>query len=325
VAAVTRRAANRFVDAGAITRAIHGDGATANLFLLGVAVQAGAVPVTPDAVEAAIDLNGVAVEANLASFRWGRTWVVDPDVVAAAAGTGGTTAPGASGTPPVEVQVGSLPARLDGQVGSLPVDDATQDLVRLLAADLVAYQDEAYAARYLVTVVAAAEAEHLVAPSSCALTEAVARGLHKLMAYKDEYEVARLLLSAEAQEAAEAVGGKGATVRWRLHPPMLRALGWSSKISVPASVGRPAMRLLERGKRLRGTPYDPFGRAEVRRVERALVTEYREAVTRLVGGLSAENLAEAVDMARLALEVRGYEDLKLERAAAVRERLRRLS
>ena len=319
VATATKGEHNRIVDAGAITRGLHGDGATANLFLLGVAVQAGAVPVATEALEAAIDLNGVAVEANVASFRWGRRWVVDPASVEAAAGIGGATAPAAV------VEVEALPPALATRVvDGLGDRGDLAELVRLLTADLVAYQDAAYAERYLSLVLDVSEAEQSAVPGSLELTEAVARGLHKLMAYKDEYEVARLLLAPEAAAAAERVAGPGATVRWRLHPPMLRALGFDDKITVPASVGGPLMKLLMRGKRFRGTALDPFGRAEVRRVERALIGEYTRALTSLVAGLRADNLDEAVAVAELALEVRGYEDIKLARAAEVREKLRSL-
>ncbi|MCP4227665.1 MAG: indolepyruvate ferredoxin oxidoreductase family protein [Actinomycetia bacterium] len=315
---VTRVEHNRYVDAGAITKGIHGDGATANLFLLGVAVQAGAVPVAPEAVESAIDLNGVAVETNLASFRWGRTWVVDEAAVVSTAGL-----EAGSGPALFQVHVGQLPSKLEAMVTALDVDDETKARIRMLGADLVDYQNKAYATRFLAVVAATATAEAEVKPGSSDLTEAVATGLHKLMAYKDEYEVARLLLSPEATTAAEAVGGAGADVHWRLHPALLRALGISRKLSIPASTGRPLMKTLTRAKRLRGTSLDPFGRAEVRRVERALVEEYTEAMSLLVSDLGADTFDEAVATARLAQEVRGYETIKLERAAFVRERLRR--
>jgi indolepyruvate ferredoxin oxidoreductase len=312
---------NRYVDAGAMTRGLHGDASTANIFLLGVAVQAGCLPISAAAVEQAIDLNGVAVEANVASFRWGRRWVVDPAAVTGAAGLDRAV----SASTVTGVHVGPLPDRLGSRIeelgDELGAGPAVVDLMKLLAADLVGYQDAGYASRFLDDVALAARAERRVKPGSTELTEAVARGLHKLLAYKDEYEVARLLIGPEARAAAESVGGRGAKVRWRLHPPMLRALGMSGKIALPAAVATPAMRVLAAGKRLRGTPLDPFGRAEVRRVERALAGEYTAAVRKLLDGLSLDSFDRAVATANLALEVRGYEHLKLERAAGVRARL----
>ena len=153
------------------------------------------------------------------------------------------------------------------------------------------------------------------------LTEAVARFGHKLMAYKDEYEVARLLLLPEMQAAYEEVGGATTTVTWRLHPPMLRALGLDRKIEMGPRY-RPVMKALRRGKRLRGTVADPFRWATVRRVERAMIPEYEKAVTALADRLSAANLAEAVAIASLPDQVRGYEDIKLPRAEAYRAELK---
>lgn len=319
VAASTRAESNRFVDAAAITRGLFGDAATSNIFLLGVTLQTGLLPISADAMERAIDLNGVAVEANLASFRWGRRWAIDPAEVEAAAGLGRTT--GRSAKPVVAVD--PLPSKLAARVRDLQLDAEASDLVTMLAADLVAYQDKAYARRYLDAVDRAVRAERSATGEAGAYTEAVSRGLHKIMAYKDEYEVARLLIGPEAEQEAEAVGGPGAKVAWKLHPPMLKALGMEDKITIPIEVGRPLMKALAKGKRLRGTALDPFGRAEVRRVERAMIDEYLSALDAVNASLSAQNHAAAVDLATAAMAVRGYEELKLERAAVFRDRLRR--
>jgi indolepyruvate ferredoxin oxidoreductase len=319
VAQRTRSELNRFVDAGAVTRGLHGDGSTANVFLLGVAHQAGCIPVSPETIEQAIELNGVAVDANLASFRWGRRWVIDAPAVIEAAGLDQT---GAGTGEAHEVDTPPLPAELRLRAEELAAgDDELVELLAMLAADLVGYQDRSYAAGFLDVVAVAVEAEQRVKPGSKVLTEAVARGLHKLLAYKDEYEVARLLVGPEGAAAATAVGGEGAKVHWRLHPPMLRALGMSRKIPLPASTAAPVMRLLATGKRLRGTALDPFGRAEVRQVERALIVEYTAAVTRALENLSTDTFDGAVQVAELAQQVRGYEELKLRRASEVRARL----
>ena len=140
------------------------------------------------------------------------------------------------------------------------------------------------------------------------------------MAYKDEYEVARLLLAPEARAAYEAVGGPGTKVTWRLHPPMLRAAGMKQKMKLGPRT-KPVLATLARSKRVRGTLADPFRWAEVRKLERAMIPEYERAVARLAESLRATNLAEAVEIASLPDQVRGYEHLKLARAAAYRAEL----
>ena len=156
--------------------------------------------------------------------------------------------------------------------------------------------------------------------SSIALTEAVARHLYQLTAYKDEYEVARLLVSPEATAAAEAIGGPGARFSWKLHPPMLKALGMKKKLSM-APWTRPVLVALAHGRRLRGTPFDPFGRAAVRRLERELLAEYVAVIERLARHLSPERHGDAVRIASLAGHVRGYEDRKVTRADEYRQQL----
>ncbi len=305
----TRSEHNRFVNAGAITEGLLGSAATANIFLIGVAVQAGALPVPASLLEEAIELNGVAVEANIAAFRHGRLWIVDPDLVLQRADITVAAAP--------EVITEPLPGRLRRRVDALPPE--LGGVLEMLTADLIAYQNAAYAARFLDLV------ERAAGHGDLELTEAVARGYHKLLAYKDEYEVARLLIGPEARAAAEAVGGEDPKVTWRLHPPMLKAIGMEDKIQIPTSVGVPVMKALAKGKRLRGTRLDPFGRAEVRVVERAMIEEYAAAIGAVLADLTNGRLdvAEARRIAALPMEVRGYEDLKLRRAATFRAELNR--
>jgi indolepyruvate ferredoxin oxidoreductase len=300
----SRADANRWVDAGAITGSLLGDAAAANVFLLGVAVQAGCVPVDPVDIEEAIDLNGVAVEQNLTAFRWGRNWAHDPVEVEALAGLDPRT--------PVDVEVPDLPPHLAARVVGLgrgPDGEALVELWTMLAADLCAYQDAVLAESFLDSVAEVDRAEARVDPESTRLTATVGRMLHKLLAYKDEYEVARLMVSPEATAAVEAVGGPGAKASWRLHPPLLKRCGLDHKIELGPWTA-PAFKALQRGKRLRGTPLDPFGRTPLRRAERRLPEEYRAAVERLVAGLAADNLDEAVAIAALPDHVRGYEALK---------------
>lgn len=285
VGEVSRAAHNRFVDAAALCRALLGDASGANVLVLGVAVQCGALPVQPDSVERAIALNGVAVANNVRAFRLGRAWAEQPERVEAT------------------LAVGQVPQRAQ-----------EQDLVEFFCDDLVAYADRAYADRYRAVVRAVVEREEAVAPGSTALRDVVARELHHFMAYKDEYEVARLLLSPSAREQAEVVGGPGARVEWMLHPPLLRALGVDRKIRL-GRWATPLFVLLRAMKPLRGRWIDPFGRAEVRKVERRLIDTYIVAVQQLLAGLSKDSLHEAVAIASLASRVRGYEQIKLRHAA----------
>lgn len=275
-----------------------GSTSAANLLLVGAAVQAGALRLPPEAVEEAIAMNGVAVEANVAAFRWGRASVCAPRAFEAAL-SGGEEEDGE----PVEAER-SVP-----ELAHATFTGETGRLARLRAADLVHYQDVSCATDYVRIVETVWRAERAVTDRTD-LSEAVARYLYKLTAYKDEYEVARLLTRPGAQRFAQrAVPGGGAPT-FRLHPPMLRALGMRSKIGIPPA-GRAGLRALAAMKRLRGGPLDPFGAAHVRRVERELLRHYRAVLYDLVTGLDADGYDRAVAFARLPDLVRGYEDVKL--------------
>ena len=298
VALATSIEHNRYVDAAALTETLLGSAASANIFLLGFAYQHGTIPIAATAIEEAIRLNGVAVDANLLAFAAGRAEAVAP----------GTAAPRPEGP---QVSVPQLPAALAPRAAALG------DAVELRAADLLGYQNAKLAARYLSLV------ETATGFDNAALTDAVATSHHQLLAYKDEYEVARLLTGPEAVATIRQVGGAGATVHWKLHPPLLRSLGMKRKLSIRASVGSPMMRLLASGRRLRGTKLDPFGFAEVRRVERALIRDYETAMAAVFDRLhhGTIDVDEAIRVATLPQTVRGYEHRKLERAASCRARL----
>ncbi|TPW14803.1 MAG: putative oxidoreductase [Acidimicrobiaceae bacterium] len=192
--------------------------------------------------------------------------------------------------------------------------EALEALIARLVDDLTGYQSAGYARQFSDAV------DHVATCHDHALTRAVATNLHKLMAYKDEYEVARLLLRPESRTAAESVGGRGAKVQWNLHPPLLRAVGLHRKIRL-GRWARPMFVALRGAKRLRGTVFDPFGHNEIRRIERAMVPEFLEATRRLVVVYRPELAAEAIAIASLPDQVRGYEHLKLRRATAYRVEL----
>ncbi|WP_228389240.1 indolepyruvate ferredoxin oxidoreductase family protein [Cumulibacter manganitolerans] len=312
----TRADRNTLVDARLATLGLFGDDQYANVFLVGVAFQAGALPIPASAIEEAITLNGVRVEQNIQAFRRGRQLVSDRAAVNDAVDALGLDHLREKKNASAPSNAGVAVARaLGGEDGEL------RRLVTLRAGELVEYQNRAYAARYVQFVEKVRAREAAVAPGSTALAENVAKQLYKLMAYKDEYEVARLSLDPKLRADIKATFGEDASFAFKLHPPMLRALGMDSKIALPQPVGEAAFKALVKMKRLRGTRLDPFGKAEVRRVERALIDDYRSEIDGLLGTLSAANLPVAAQIADLPDMIRGYEEIKLGNVRAYRDRL----
>jgi indolepyruvate ferredoxin oxidoreductase len=296
--------ASHWIDANALAMEHLGSTTTANLILVGVAYQNGLLPIRSESIEAAIDQNGTAVTANIKAFRLGRH-VVQGDVPADSTGT-------RAGRP--ETALGSGLAQ---RVDALPSDAGLRRLAAHRAADLAEYQNTRYAARYLDVLARVSDRIDV------AELEIVATYLHKLMAYKDEYEVARLHLAADAQSVFESVGGAKARVTVLLHPPILRALGLRRKLRF-GPWARPLLRALRAGRVLRGTPFDIFGYAKLRRVERRLVGEY-VAVVDLVreqhDSLPAPTVIELLALPDL---IRGYEEIKLASVERFRSRLQEL-
>jgi indolepyruvate ferredoxin oxidoreductase len=301
-----------FLDARGLAEALFGDDQFATMLLVGAALQAGALPLPAEAIEEAIGLNGVRTRQNVQAFRRGRQFVADQGAL-------DVTIAALRGEPPVPAPT---PARARTLISSVAAPEGSE-LARLLeirVPDLIAYQNVGYAESYTTFVARTLDVETRRVPGSTALTEAVARQLYKLMAYKDEYEVARLSLDPAVDASIAARFGTGAKKSYRLHPPVLRAMGMRKKISLGPWF-TPVFRLLVALRRVRGTPLDVFGRAAVRRVERELIVEYRHAVERLLDVLGRDTLPTAVEIANLPDEVRGYEDIKLRNVAHYRERL----
>ena len=294
----TQTSMNRWVDASTLTTAFLGNALTANVFLLGVAAQAGLIPIPVDLIEKAIEVNGAAVEANLTSFRWGRRWYHDPEGVERAA------------------HAATSYAVADFSVSGFQ-DVGLQKLVERRAGDLVDYQSRSYADRYVATVRAAHEAER-AAGGTGEFATTVARELHHLMAYKDEYEVARLLLAGRSRVVEQF--GAGTKLTWNLHPPTLRAMGMGRKLKL-GSWSTPALMALRSMKNLRGTAADPFGRAKVRKVERSLITEYEQLVKATLPTLVTDP-ARAARIVGLIDQVRGFEDVKLRNVERYRAALK---
>jgi indolepyruvate ferredoxin oxidoreductase len=293
-------------DALAAAQQLFGNTAAANFVVVGAAYQTGALGLPAHSIEEAIEINGVAVDANVAAFRWGRLAIADPARFDEVASPPRMRQP----SPPARVLEGTT---FTGEVG---------DLVALRAAHLVGFQSEKVARRYVSVLQSIWTAERAVSDRTD-FSEAVARGLYKFTAYKDEYEVARLLTDPQflSHVQSELPGGENLT--YKLHPPMLRAMGRKKKIGLrPRS--HIALRALAKGKRLRGTMFDPFGYAHVRRVERGLLAEYIDIVTRLAADLDPANYDRAVEVAGLPDMVRGYEGIKLANVELYHARLREL-
>jgi indolepyruvate ferredoxin oxidoreductase len=290
------------IDALAASEALFGSTAPANLLLVGAAFQLGVLPFPATSIEEAIDLNGVAVKANVAAFRWGRVAVADPAAFAAA------TSPGAASRAPRLYDLASSP--LEGETRRL-VEVRAQLVLdhsgRKAAADYVAFVERAWAAERAVMV-------------ATDYSQAVARGTAHFLAYKDEYEVARLLTRPELLEEVQAQVPGATKVTYNLHPPALRSMGMDRKLKLGAW-SRPVLKAMAASKGLRGTVLDPFGRAEVRRVERSLIASHLALVEKLNASLSAETYATAVAAAGAPEIVRGFEHVKLGNVQRYRETL----
>ena len=292
-----------FFDATRTASALFGNSLGANMFMLGFACQLGALPVSAEAIEKAIELNGQAVAMNLNAFRWGRRAAHDPDFVrgrvAAASSGGGERA---------------LAATLD-------------DIVAARSAFLAAYQNRAYARRYEGRVAKVRAAEEKARPGSTALAEAVARNLFKAMAIKDEYEVARLYTDGSFAKQVSAQFESVERLEFHLAPPILGRTGSDGK-PVKSTFGPWMMtgfRVLARLKGLRGTVLDLFGRTEERRLERRLLAEYEQDIATILDGLTPARHETACALASVPSLVRGFGHVKAANAQkAAAERLRLL-
>jgi indolepyruvate ferredoxin oxidoreductase len=279
----TKPQASHFIDSTGIATELLGDSIASNMFTLGYACQKGLIPVGSKAIERAIELNGVSIKLNLDAFLLGRRAAHDPGLFA------------------------SLAGQATGRAA-----ESLDQLIERRYQDLIAYQNEAYADRYRAFVEEVRRNEEAHMKGETSLTEAVARYLYKLLAYKDEYEVARLYTDGEFHKELER-RFKGGTVKFHLAPPLLAprdpATGHLRK-RVYGSWMMNAFRLLARLKFLRGTPFDPFGRSAERKRERALIEKYRQTISEVMAGLTPSNHALAVEIASIPEQIRGYGHVK---------------
>ena len=298
-AAGTRRVER--VDATRLATALTGDAIATNLFMLGYAWQKGRIPLSRAAIERAIEINGVAVKMNLSAFDWGRRTAVERDVVERRAGPGIASSRAAPGIAP-SIEVAPPRER-----------ETLESVIERRAVFLADYQDAAYAGRYRGFVERVRAAERSRAKGMRGFAEAVARGYFKLLAYKDEYEVARLHAAPEFRRRIEATFEGDYTLEFHLAPPLFARRDPSTGEPRKARYGPWMMRVfavLARFKGLRGTMLDPFGYTQERRRERGLIERYEQVVASLIDDLDHTNHAVAVEIASLPDRIRGFGHVK---------------
>ena len=281
-----------FIDASRLAARLMGNSIATNIFMLGYAFQRGFIPLSSAALLRAIELNGATVEENRRAFSWGRRTALDPVGVEALVAAGENPAP-----------TRKLSAGLDEAMAR------RRDF-------LTAYQDAAYARRYDALVEQAKQHEGKLGAGETALTQTVARNYFKLLAYKDEYEVARLFVDPEFQRALTASFEGDYSLNFHITLP------WSALTDPRAKPGdepkkirfgpwlMPAMKLLARFKFLRGTAFNPFGWIEERRQERQLIADYERMLAHILSSLDRDRLATAVALASIPEMIRGYGPVK---------------
>ncbi len=277
-----------FLDATKLATGLMGDSIATNLFMVGYAFQRGLLPISEAAILRAIELNGAAVDANKQSFGWGRLAAVDPARVSAAA----------------------IPSAVPE---SQRMSESVDEMVERRRKFLTAYQDAAFAARYTDYVAKVRVAESTKVPGATTLTEAVARYYFKLLAVKDEYEVARLYTDGEFEKRVAAQFEGGYKLKFHLAPPVFNKadpLTGEAKKSVYGPWMMGAFRVLAKLRGLRGTAFDVFGHTAERKLERALPGQYETLVDELVAALAPHNHALAVQLAQIPEHIRGYGHVK---------------
>jgi indolepyruvate ferredoxin oxidoreductase len=278
-----------FVDATRIATALMGDSIATNLFMLGYAFQKGLVPVSSEAINKAIELNGVAVKMNQAAFLWGRRAVVDLAAIE------------------------RLIAPKEDVAPTMEISRTLEETVARRVKFLTGYQNAAYAEKYRNLVERVKQAESSLTKGLSGLSEAVARYYFKLLAYKDEYEVARLYADPAFMQKIKSQFEGDYKLHFHLAPPLLAKRDPGTGELRKAEYGTwvfTAFKLLAKLRGLRGTAFDIFGYTQERCMERQLIVEYEATIEELVGKLSSDNHALAVKIASIPEEIRGYGHVK---------------
>ena len=285
-------------DAQWLSQRMFGDTIAANICMMGFAWQRGLIPLSLAALTQAIELNGIAVAMNRAAFALGRLASADPDATLA------LIAPDEEQSPP---------------------HDDLDALVAHRETFLAAYQDAAYAQRYRALVERVRKAEAAIDPS-LAVTRAVASAYAKLMAYKDEYEVARLFTDGEFRRRLDAQFEGDYRLEFHMAPPLFAKPGPRGEAPKKLRFGAwmmPLLALMAKGRRLRGTAFDPFGRLLDRRVERALIADYERMIDAASTHLGRD-AATVASLAALPEQLRGYGHVKVASLKRMKRREREL-
>jgi indolepyruvate ferredoxin oxidoreductase len=299
IAETTGRDRTVFVDGTRLATALLGDSIATNLFMLGYAFQKGLVPVSAEAIERAVGLNGVAVEANKQAFLWGRRAAHDPAAVE------------------------RIVAEADPEPETHRIATTLDEIVARRIDFLTAYQDAAYAERYRALVDRVRRVEAEKARGRTGLAEAVARAYFKLLAYKDEYEVARLYTDRAFLERLHAQFEGEFRIEFNLAPPLLARRDPETGHPQKRSFGPwmlTAFRMLSALKGLRGTRFDPFGYGAERKMERRLIAEYEDTVETLIAGLDHDKHALALEIAAIPEQIRGFGHVKQANAERAKRR-----
>ncbi len=302
IMSTTLKGGQHFVSASAYAMALMGDEIATNVFMLGYAWQRGLVPIHRESIERAIELNGVAIAANKKAFNFGRLAAHDPNAVDA------------------------MMAEVHGGAEEEPISQTLDEIIAKRVTYLTNYQNSAYAKRYSNAVADIKSVEEKL--GSTTLTEAVARYYHKLLAYKDEYEVARLYTDGNFIKELKSTFQGDYKLRFNLAPPLMEkedpATGRPKKREFGAWI-LPAFRLLAKFKFLRGTALDIFGYHHDRRAERTLITEYEADMALVKQVLNAQNHELCTELLNLPEMIRGYGPVKegnLKKAQIKRAELR---
>ena len=309
----THQENNFHFDATGLSEILFGTHMQTNLIVIGAAYQQGLIPIHHEAIEYAVTLNGVAIQKNIAAFRAGRRAVADHEWYSSLEWV-------RSGE--IKSNITTNPKAVD-MVAQMRVKSDLKALLDNRVSELIEYQNIEYAQEYTSFVQNVIDIEKRNGFKDMKLSQAAARYLFKLMAYKDEYEVARLHLKAGFEDAIKREFGANIELSYMLHPPLLRSLGMKKKIKLGKWFNS-IYRLLVIMRFLRGTALDIFGYAKVRRTERRLITAYKTMVMNALNELNEENYDKIVALASLPDMIRGYEHIKLNSIAQFKQEVERL-
>lgn len=311
VRAASKGSAAVVLDARRVAEGLFGDYVMANMVTIGAAHQAGLLPISSSSIEAAIRLNGTQVDANILAFRAGRLSQHNPkaleELLSLPFLTLSDRLEGPNSNPRLNQVASQLMKTLEGR--GLP--QALLETIRKRVVDLIGYQRPSYAEEYLSMLSRVAEAEKVHTGTRYPATEIVTKNLHKVMAYKDEYEVARLLLQETFTHRVKAMFTGPVRMKFNLQPPLMRWFGLNKKVALGSWI-RPVLALLAKGAILRGTVLDPFGYMDVRKEERAILLWYRALVVELIPTVGLGLRPAARKMLSLPQDIRGYEHIKSE-------------